>query len=190
MLSRECSGITPMAFCDALSSLNMAEDISSSPEFAYTFGMLEDNIKTALSKLALTTEEQYEYLIKIRQHFNGYRFHPRQQDAVYNPQACFHYLMRLIQTRNAPNPVFDTNIGVSSDYLTYSNEVESQLLCSNLEWKRILLEGLSRGSNDARRIVNDILKAEISDKTTRIKLLSDFADLVKNTAPHIVGKLI
>jgi hypothetical protein len=34
------TGVTPMAFCDALSGLNMVEDISSSLKFALTLGLV------------------------------------------------------------------------------------------------------------------------------------------------------
>jgi hypothetical protein len=209
----------------------------------------------ALSKLALTEEEQTEHLIKLRKHFNGYRFHPLQPEGVYDPQACFHYLKRLAETGKSPNPIFDTNIGVSSDniveflvrhkyaddvlmdkvnpsffydfifghqpaevkydirstdlfdkslssatvlslayhhgYLTYSKDAESKLVCPNLELKRILLEGLTRGKIKARPVVNEILKAdELSDKNTRNKLFADFIDLVLKTAPNVVGKFL
>jgi hypothetical protein len=247
------TGITPMAFCDAISGLNMVQDISSSLKFALTLGLSEDNIKMALSKLALSEEEQSEHLIKLRKHFNGYRFHPLQPEGVYNPQACLHYLQNLVETGKSPEPIFDTNIGVSSDniveffvrhqhaeddlmdkenpsffynfifghqpaevkfdirgadffdeslslaiavslayhhgYLTYSKDAESKLVCPNLELKRILMQGLSRGNSNARAIVNEILKAdELSDKNTRKKLFADFIDLVLKTAPNVLGK--
>jgi hypothetical protein len=92
------TGITSMAFCDAISGLDMVEDISSSLNFASALGLSEDNIEMVLSKLALTEEEQSEHLIKLRKHFNGYRYHPIQPEGVYNPQACFHYLQSLVET--------------------------------------------------------------------------------------------
>jgi hypothetical protein len=69
-------------------------------------------------------------------------------------------------------------------YLTYSKDVESKLVCPNLELKRILLEGFARGNHKAIPIVNEILRAdELSDKNTRNKLFADFIDLVLKTAP-------
>jgi hypothetical protein len=90
------TGITPMAFFDGISGLNIVKDISSLPQFASTFGLSEDDLKTVLSKLSLTEEERSDHLMNIRKYFKGYRFDPRQEDGGYNPQTCFHYFHSLI----------------------------------------------------------------------------------------------
>jgi hypothetical protein len=47
------TGVTPMAFSDGLSSLNMVEDISYSPHFEMLFGFTEDEIKVGLEHISL-----------------------------------------------------------------------------------------------------------------------------------------
>ncbi|RYG98649.1 hypothetical protein EON65_51175, partial [archaeon] len=110
------TGITPMAFADALSGLNMVDDISHHPMFTSVVGFIRKDLEDALDKMGMTDKDQHERcLAKMQSHFNGYRFRFGQQEGVYNPQACLRYLRSLIVTGKAPSPVLDPNIATTSD---------------------------------------------------------------------------
>lgn len=107
------TGISPMAFCDASSGLNMVCDISDDPTFWNITGFRESDLEDALRRIDC---KQIDYhLERMKCHFNGYRFHIDQKEGVYNPQACLYYLRSLVNTNKEPNPILDENISNSSD---------------------------------------------------------------------------
>jgi len=167
------TGITPMAFCDAFSGLNMVEDISSRLIFSSTFGLTENDLKIALSKLTFSQEEQSKHLITLRSHLNGYRFNSCQENGVYNPQACFYYLKHLVGTGEAPNPILDTNIASASDnvieFLVRHRFAETVLENDlNSNWKDFIF-----GSLSSHEVKYNIRSADLFDKDlSSVTLLS------------------
>lgn len=111
------TGITPIAFCDASSGLNMVDDISANPSFWNVIGFRKSDLQHALNMINCNeVNNKIDYhLNKMQSHFNGYRFHPDQKEGIYNPQACIYYLRSLVRTGKEPNPILDNNISNSSD---------------------------------------------------------------------------
>ena len=81
------TGIASMAFCDALSGLNMVSDISFDPAFSSVVGLSEVDVSRALEKLELNDADNQDHMAVMKKHFNGYRF-AEGAEGVYNPQAC------------------------------------------------------------------------------------------------------
>ena len=110
------TGVTPMAFSDGLSSLNMVEDISYSPHFEMLFGFTEDEIKVGLEHVIPGSESDIaRHLEVMRDNFNGYRFNRKQVQSVFNPQMCLHYLKHLQWNGKPPCPLLDSNIASPAD---------------------------------------------------------------------------
>ncbi|RYH10257.1 hypothetical protein EON65_39535 [archaeon] len=138
------TGITPMAFADALSGLNMVDDITHHPMFTSVVGFIRKDLDDALDKMGMTDKDQCERcLAKMESHFNGYRFRFGQKEGVYNPQACLRYLRSLIVTGEAPSPVLDPNIATPSDNMIHflarhaqsDKAFEGQV---TITWKQVL----------------------------------------------------
>ena len=110
------TGVTPMAFCDGLSSLNMVKDISDSPKFEMLFGFTEDEIKVGLEQVIPGRESDIASHLEImRDNFDGYRFNRKQAQSVFNPQMCLYYLDRLQEYGEPPTPLLDPNIATPAD---------------------------------------------------------------------------
>jgi hypothetical protein len=109
------TGITPLAFWDGLSGLNIVKDISDHPKFTSLVGFTDKDLQVALCKIGINESNMQHHLTKMKSHFNGYRFHANQVDGVYNPQACLYYLCSIVRTGKAPYPILDPNISTPPD---------------------------------------------------------------------------
>ena len=112
------TGVTPMAFSDGLSSLNMVQDISDNPKFESLFGFSEDEVKLGLEQILPgkpTTEFIDTHLEIMRDNFNGYRFNTQQVARVFNPQMCLYYMNSLKVFGKPPVPLLDANIADPAD---------------------------------------------------------------------------
>ncbi len=84
------TGVTKFAKVSIFSSMNNLRDISLTEEYSTLFGYTEDELKhyfgeyiaKGISDSGMTRED---YLAALRRKYDGYRFTPRQKDALYNP---------------------------------------------------------------------------------------------------------
>jgi hypothetical protein len=97
------TGITPMAYADAFSGLNMVKDITDHPDFYSLLGFTDKDVQDALCQTGINGSDSQQHLTKMRIHFNGYRFNANQIDGIYNPQACLYYLNAIAKTGKAPD---------------------------------------------------------------------------------------
>ena len=110
------TGVTPMAFSDGLSSLNMVKDISDSPHYEMQFGFTEDEIKVGLENVIPGRDSDIARHLEImRDNFDGYRFNRKQVQSVFNPQMCLYYLKHLQWNGEPPFPLLDPNIASPYD---------------------------------------------------------------------------
>lgn len=110
------TGVTPMAFSDGLSSLNMVLDVSAEPETETLFGFTTEEIKKALSLIYTPGSEDFEkHLDIMRTNFNGYRYSDLQRESVFNPQMCLYYLRELQRKGTTPRTLLDPSIGIAGD---------------------------------------------------------------------------
>jgi hypothetical protein len=105
------TGITPMAFADAFSGLNMVKDITDHPDFYLLLGFTDKDVQHALCQTGINGSDLQQHPTKMRIHFNGYRFNANQVDGIYNAQACLYYLCAIAKTGKAP----DENISSPPD---------------------------------------------------------------------------
>ena len=84
------TGVTKFSKVSIFSSMNNLRDISLTEEYSTLFGYTEDElnhyfaeyIEKGISDSGMTREE---YKAALRRKYDGYRFTPRQKDALYNP---------------------------------------------------------------------------------------------------------
>jgi hypothetical protein len=103
------TGVTPMAFSDALSSFNIVEDVTFKKYTETLFGFTEEEVIAALAH-ACSQSEVDGHFKTMKEQFDGFRFNSKQQQAVFNPQMCLYYLKALQTTGEAPLQLLDPNM--------------------------------------------------------------------------------
>lgn len=113
------TGVTPVAFADCLSSLNIVMDYSNDKKLQSMFGFHESDVRDALMKVKSEFPENIidveEHLNVLKSNFNGYRFNEDQVEGIYNPQHCLRYLILLQRDGIPPKNIYDENILGASD---------------------------------------------------------------------------
>lgn len=112
------TGVTPMAFSDGLSSLDIVQDASDSTCFESTFGFTGDEVKEALEIICTDHKDKDEldkHFNVIDDNFKGFRYNKYQEEAVFNTQMCLYYLKQLQMRGKAPEKLLDPNIATPGD---------------------------------------------------------------------------
>ena len=110
------TGISPRAFADALSSLNMMTDVSDYCEVEAAVGFTAGEVRQGLKLLYPTQPELVETHFEVMQReYDGYRFHKEQLEGVFNSQLVVYYLRDLHRTGKRPVEIMDINISNQGD---------------------------------------------------------------------------
>ncbi|KAJ1402496.1 hypothetical protein B484DRAFT_437600 [Ochromonadaceae sp. CCMP2298] len=110
------TGVAPQAFSDGLSALNMVLDLTFDPHFAGMFGLTSDDVLRGLRRIGHLTEQQRsDYLEQMREQYDGYRFVPTQEEAVYNPQYVHYFLNHLDRLGVPPESLIDSAVSNGND---------------------------------------------------------------------------
>jgi hypothetical protein len=126
------TGVTPIAFADGLSSLNIMLDLSAFPFFETTFGFTAGEVKDALALIYPRNSPEFENsFVEMQSNFDGYRFHKDQQVAVFNPQMCLDYLNVLNLLGKSPEPLLDDNFAAENVVEFIKNRYRSKTTYKN-----------------------------------------------------------
>ena len=84
------TGVTKFAKVSIFSSMNNLNDISMDKEYATLFGYTEDELEYYFAEyiekgLKATGLSYDKYMLKLAEKYDGYRFSPKSNTAVYNP---------------------------------------------------------------------------------------------------------
>jgi hypothetical protein len=106
------TGVLPVAWSDAYSSLNTVMDLTHDPAFHEALGFKSSDIDEllALRFPAMDPEERAKHLAAIHRTCNGYRRSSSQVDALYNPQGVWFYLGQLESHGDQMVPRIDPNV--------------------------------------------------------------------------------
>ena len=119
------TGVTPVVLSDLTSGLNIATNVSLASDLNALCGFTEDDLRLLLADLA---EEQAsraapfavaEVLDMLRTWYNGYRFAPGAEDAVYNPTLTLYFLGYLQREGTYPRQMLDTNLAADENKLRF-----------------------------------------------------------------------
>jgi hypothetical protein len=110
------TGVTPVAFDDGLSCLDILHDLRFDPEMEGLCGFTSDDVSRALKAVcpALSEEKQREHLEQMRTLYEGYRFNSEQDEPLYNPQDVLHYLHHLGRHGRPPTEFLDPAVSGST----------------------------------------------------------------------------
>ncbi len=119
------TGVTPVVLSDLTSGLNIAANVSLASDLNALCGFTEDEIRRLLADLAAeqagkgTPFAATEALDMLRTWYNGYRFAPAAEDAVYNPTLTLYFLDHLQREGTYPRQMLDTNLAADENKLRF-----------------------------------------------------------------------
>ena len=115
------AGVSPIVLSDMTSGYNVGKSIDLEPDFNDLCGFTETEVGTMLGQLAAegAAWSPDEVLATMRTLYNGYRFSPRTQTALYNPTLSLYFLKALLRHGSAPEPLLDENLAMDRGKLTY-----------------------------------------------------------------------
>lgn len=103
------TGVLPILLDSLTSGFNIAKNKSTDEQFNEMLGFTEEEIAPILQYLG-----NEECLEEIRTYYNGYRFHPRAENTLYNSDMILYYATEYAQKLQRPDNMIDSN--VVSDY--------------------------------------------------------------------------
>ncbi|KAL6076170.1 hypothetical protein QOT17_003077 [Balamuthia mandrillaris] len=89
------TGVTPLVLSEFASGFNNAQHITDDLDFALMYGFTESDVRKGLAKLKLEEAEVLEILKTWKAEHDGYYFHPRAWEPLYNPTRILHGLQQL-----------------------------------------------------------------------------------------------
>lgn len=106
------TGVMPVAWSDAFSSLNTVKDLTHTKAFEDTLGFKTSDISKLMGQLfpKMTVEESRKHLESIKAKCNGYRRSSTQVEGLYNPQGVWYYMEQLRDKGDQMVPRMDPNI--------------------------------------------------------------------------------
>lgn len=122
------TGVSPVVMSDITSGLNICENVYLYEELSTLCGFTEDEILGLLSELKSTVGASWTVLEAaemMRVWYNGYRFAPSAQEAVYNPTLALYFLKHLARTGRYPRQMLDANLAADEGRLAYLGRVTS-----------------------------------------------------------------
>ena len=155
------TGVSPVVMSDITSGYNIAEDIYLEPAFNEICGLTHSEIAGAVKSIAEECgsgkESIDETLDMIRSWYDGYKFAPEAEEAVYNPTMAIYFLKKYQDACAYPRKMLDSNLTMDAAKLEY---------ISRLSNGRQLLLRLMR--EDRRAVVT-----ELSDRFGIREMLED-----------------
>jgi hypothetical protein len=110
---------------DLTSGLNIAKNVSLANDLSALCGFTEKDLRHLLDDLAAERAAQgapfaaTEALDMLRTWYNGYRFAPAAEDAVYNPTLTLYFLDHLQREGTYPRQMLDTNLAADENKLRF-----------------------------------------------------------------------
>lgn len=106
------TGVMPVAWSDAFSSLNTVEDLTQTKAFQYALGFTTSDIRELMMQLfpEMAPKDCDTHLESIKCTCISYRRSSTQAHNLYNPQGVWYYLKQLQDKGNQMVPRMDPNI--------------------------------------------------------------------------------
>ena len=117
------TGVSPVALNDLTSGFNTATDVSLKKSLAGLCGFYEQDLRDLLAPVAterqFSPEEVERFVGVMRAWYNGYRFHERAGDLVYNPTNALYFLREIYLEGELPRALHDANLRTDQAKLAF-----------------------------------------------------------------------
>lgn len=106
------TGVLPVAWSDAFSSLNIVADLTHSYAFMGTLGLTDSEVTELLKQRYphLSPEDRAEHLKNVKATCNAHRRSPAQVEGLLNTQGVWHYMRELDDKGEEVVPEMDPNV--------------------------------------------------------------------------------
>lgn len=112
------TGVTPITMDSLTSGFNILKHLSLDERFnammGFTAKETHDLIEGLCQQNSTPSGTSLDVMEDLKRWYNGYRFHPKCQERVYNPDMLLHFATAFEIAGNYPDQMIDVNI--ASDY--------------------------------------------------------------------------
>lgn len=120
------TGVSPLVLSDVTSGLNISKSVYLDPGLNDLCGFTGLEVRRLLEDLHAEQAAQgsapwqvEETAVVMRDWYNGYRFAPDAEEAVYNPTLVFYFIEHLQRTGQYPGQMLDSNLAADERRLGY-----------------------------------------------------------------------
>ncbi|MCS7036774.1 MAG: AAA family ATPase [Saprospiraceae bacterium] len=108
------TGVSPVTLDSLTSGFNIGTNLSLRPDMHDFMGFTEAEVAEILRLAEVSEGELERVLADVRAWYNGYRFHPKARERLYNPDMVLYFASNYRVLGQYPETLVDTN--VVSDY--------------------------------------------------------------------------
>src|SRR6056297_1800635 len=119
------TGVSPIMLDDLTSGFNIAKNITLNREYNTALGFTQKEVEKMLDYYNILPEEKKKTALEdMKQYYNGYLFHPKEEERLYNPDIVLHFMDSFKEGRY-PDVMLDMNVW-TFDLFQKSNEVSAK----------------------------------------------------------------
>lgn len=107
------TGVTPVMINDMASGFNILTPISQDWRFHDLCGFTQADVERLLDGVMASrqlTFDRAQVLVDLRRYYNGYRFSPKVDQALYNPDALLYFMGKVTPPDQYPEQILDMNL--------------------------------------------------------------------------------
>lgn len=125
------TGVSPVVLSDLTSGLNICRNVYLEPELNELCGFGEIEVAgllaSAVGELRARTHADVPAVEKVlevmKTWYDGYRFAPEVQTAIYNPTLVLSFLQHFLKDGRFPRQLLDTNLAVDEEKLRHLGKI-------------------------------------------------------------------
>ena len=163
------TGVTTISLDSLSSGFNIAKNYSTEPEFAVTYGFTESELRDLIAEtvdLKAYGQTLDQVFVRMKDYYNGYRFSPRSDTAVFNAAMCWYYLDHIRHNKDEPDNMLDPSVASDLD------KIHGILSCGDEADRRRIVEDALAGRPIAFPVLADSLNLNQRNSFNEPELLS------------------
>ncbi len=112
------TGVTSISLDSLTSGFSISTNCTSFPAFADLYGFTETELRSLVPQVLDLSQSDIDLdtlIARMKEWYNGYRFSPQSEAAVFNPTMCLNYLLCWQNLGEEPESFLDPNLGQDLD---------------------------------------------------------------------------
>jgi len=132
------TGVSPIMLDDLTSGFNIAKNITLERDYNQSLGFTQDEVEEMLDYYNILPEEKKQKTLEdLKKYYNGYLFHSKAKERLYNPDMVLHFMDAYKEGRY-PDSMVDMN--VKTDYSKIQRLINEDRLQEGSKIEQILEE--------------------------------------------------
>ena len=164
------AGVCPLALNSFTSGFNIARDITHAEKYSDLCGITKKDLEEAIKQLNYS-DKTVNLLDLMINNYNGYTFHPDQEEELINPTLASYFLDHIITYGKLPERMLDKNTSISDNSL--------QLILKSPITENLVTSLMTTGKYDLTKDIDaKIMMSDLMTKEhTLVQLLFHFGTL-------------